>query len=116
MVAAEDHSQPYALRDADRRYFRSPGQRRLLFWRGDSFLMEFRSQWLARYIAVGPSGRARWRQERWDHPLSAWLLPLELIRCPDWRSMSSEEFEQVWAALGEARHVEPGAVAERPRD
>lgn len=50
MEAAEDQTSPYGLRDADRVYLRAPGRRRWVFWRGDSFLMEFRSQWLARYV------------------------------------------------------------------
>ena len=57
MEAGVDLTQPYGLRDADRICFRSPGRRRWLFWWGDSFVMEFRSQWLARCIAVAPSGR-----------------------------------------------------------
>jgi hypothetical protein len=97
MEAAEDQSQPYGLRDADRVYLRSLGRRRWLFWRGDAFLMEFRSQWLARYVAVAPDGRSRWRQERWDHPLSVWLLPLELMRAADWLPATAEEFEQAWS-------------------
>jgi hypothetical protein len=97
MAAAEDVSQPYALRDADRVYFHSPGRRRWLLWRGDAFVMEFRSQWLARFVAVSPSGQALWRQERWDHPLSSWLLPLELMRAADWQIATAEEFERLWA-------------------
>ena len=97
MEAVEDQSQPYGLRDADRVYLRSLGRRRWLFWRGDAFLMEFRSQWLARYVAVAPDGRSRWRQERWDHPLSVWLLPLELMRAADWLPATAEEFEQAWS-------------------
>jgi hypothetical protein len=96
MEAAADATQPYGLRDADRAYFRSPGRRRWILWRGDSFVMEFRSQWLARYVAVAPSGLPRWRQERWDHPLSAWLLPLELMRGADWQPATPEEFEGLW--------------------
>jgi hypothetical protein len=100
MDAAEDLTQPYGLRDADRVYLRSPRQRRWLFWRGDSFLMEFRSQWLARYVAVTPSGRSRWPHARWDHPLSAWLLPLELMRAADWQPIAADEFERAWSAAG----------------
>jgi hypothetical protein len=74
--------------------------------------MEFRSQWLARYVAVAPSGRPRWRQERWDHPLSVWLLPLELMRAADWQPVTAEEFEQVWAAAPEPRRAERGAAAD----
>jgi hypothetical protein len=103
MAEAADLSRPYGLRDAGRAYFRAPGRRRWPFRRGDSFLMEFRSQWLARYVAVAPSGRARWRQERWDHPLSPWLLPLELMRGPDWQPATAEEFERAWAEAGPSR-------------
>ena len=101
MAAAADLTQPYGLRDDDRAYYRSPGRRRWLWWRGDSFVMEFRSQWLTRYVTVAPSGQVRWRQERWDYPLSAWLLPLELMRMTDWRPTTAEEFEQLWAVAGE---------------
>jgi hypothetical protein len=98
MEAAEDRTQQYGLRDADRQYYQSSGRRRWLFRRGDSFLMEFRSQWLARYVAVAPSGRVRCRHERWDHPLSAWLLPLELMRETGWQPTTAAVFEQAWAA------------------
>jgi hypothetical protein len=102
MESAEDLSQPYGLRDTDRVYLRSPGSRRWLFWREDSLLMEFRSQWLARFIAVTPDGRSRRRQERWDHPLSEWLSPLELLRTPDWQPATAEEFERAWSAAATA--------------
>lgn len=99
MEAAEDQSSPYGLRDVDRVYLHSPGRRRWFFWRGDSFLLEFRSQWLARYVTVAPCGKARWRHERWDHPISAWLSPLELMRTVDWQPATAEEFDQAWAAV-----------------
>jgi hypothetical protein len=103
MAAAENSSQPYGIRDVDRAYFCSHGRRRWLFWRGDSFLMEFRSQWLTRYVAITSQGTARRPQRRWDHPLSAWLLPLELMRSPDWRAVSPEEFERTWATVARDR-------------
>jgi hypothetical protein len=112
MAAALDPEQPYALRDEHRTHYRSPGRRGWLWRRGDAFLMEFRSQWLARYVAVAPSGRPRWRQERWDHPLSAWLLPLELMRGPTWQPVTAEEFERAWAAAGEVE-ANTGNIADR---
>ena len=100
MQAAEDAAKPYGLRDDDRVYFRVPGRRRLFLWRTDSDMMEFRSQWLPRYVAVAPTSRVKWRLERWDHPISMWLLPLELMRMPDWQAVTADEFERVWAIEG----------------
>lgn len=95
MEAAWDETSPYGLRDADRVYLFAPGKRR---W--DPLLMEFRSQWLARYVALAPNGQTRHRHERWDHPLSAWLSPLEWMREADWRQATAEEFERAWSAVG----------------
>jgi len=98
LAAAEDPNQDFGIRDADRQYFQAPGQRRWLFWK-ESVFMEFRSQILVRYAVVGPARRTRYRQRRWDHPLSMWLLPLELMRRLEWQPIEVSEFEKVWHAI-----------------
>jgi hypothetical protein len=96
--AAEDLSQPYGVRDVGRKCFRVPGRRRLVLWRRNSLVLEFRSECLARWVEIAPSGSVGRRQARWDHPLIPWTLPLELMRRPDWCEASQDEFEAAWAS------------------
>jgi hypothetical protein len=36
----------------------------------------------------------------WDHPISSWISPRELMREPNWQPATAEEFERAWSAVG----------------
>ena len=98
--AAVDREAEFGLR-ADRILcFRIPPARAKRFfifpYQTDSHLLEFRSDWLARFITRGkscPQGRA---VSRWDHPLFMWIHPLEFMRQDDWEAIPHEDFVAAW--------------------
>lgn len=100
MREAISPEEPYGLRDANRRYFRLDGRiiKRLLIFtsREPDAYLEYRSNWVARWLSVN-EGRNKWElHRRWDHPLGVWLNPLGTLDQRDWVEIAQEEFDKIW--------------------